>query len=261
MKGFSILSISVVILTACSGSKTLENKIEKRAETIARNQVKEESLSHPKSNTSKNFRSTAKTVGFPFGSDILMNYKFPKAWVNNNESDSIRNINNEMDNKLIKFYNELNALGGSVKLPFTKVTPVKLDYPWKFNSRLIYQIYNLKYRLPSIGPYECYYVYGEVSVQYMIKEKKGIDFENQKPIWHEAGNLILFNPITKAAKLLNIYLSVAAPFSGYKRLFYINRDKKIHVYDFETDEEDTTFRQTYLISILDNGEIKVLETK
>ncbi len=255
MKAILYLIVSFCLFISCSQPKPESNnqkRFAKRVDTL-------HSVKPLFKNISEEIPANRK-INLPFGSELLMNYRFPKSWPNNTDSVIAGSVQDK-EVKLDESYYKLDSVKTVGNLRLGKVEQVKLPYFWKFDASLIKNVNTCKYQLPSFGPYECFYVYNRSPKSYIIKEKKGIVFDQQPPIWLQAGNLVLFNPTNGVCKMLNIYLTIAAPFSGYQRYFYITKEKRILIYEIEADEEDTTFSQKYIIDILDNGEIKIKENK
>lgn len=255
MKVFRFLIISFSLFIGCT-QPTQKSSNQKKFNKDLKTQP---SLKPALKNISKGVLANKK-INLPFGSELLMNYRFPKSWPNNTDS-LIPGSVQDKEGKLNEFYLKLDYVKTVGNLRLDKVEQVKLPYPWEFDASLIKNISTCKYQLPSFGPYECFYVYNESPKSYIIKQKKEIVFDRQPPIWLQAGNLIFFNHANGVCKLLNIYLTVGAPFSGYQRFFYITNNKRILIYETVTEEDDTTFSQKYTIDVLDSGEIKIKENR
>lgn len=195
-------------------------------------------------------------VQLPFGSPVLVSHKFPKQWENTAYSDTKPSENENLLIEVEQFYYKLNTR--KITEPkVSKIEYINLFYPWKFNDSLLKLVDSCQFRLPDMGPYVAYFNYSFTKGPY--KEKEGVDFEEHAPYLISYGNLILIDPKTRNAKILNIHANIAAPFSAYARYFYIDNKGKIHIFERSSDEDLYTFKKRYSISIKKNGQIKVEE--
>src|SRR5690606_35765253 len=114
-------------------------------------------------------------------------------------------------NKLIEFYQyKLEKVKTNDCPSFKKVIYFKYPFTWqgKFNDSIILTLDSCKYRLPNIGPYETYYIYTYPSFPAEHYQNKSL--EERDPVLWAVGNLLLLDPKTKEAKILNIYASVSS---------------------------------------------------
>jgi hypothetical protein len=97
---------------------------------------------------------------------------------------------------------------------------------------------NCKYRLPNIGIYECYYSY------------------------ERYGNLLLLNPKSGIAKLINIYADdIGGESYTMLRYFYIHKNI-IYIYEGYCYDDGCSLNEKSKITINQNGDIniKILDT-
>ncbi len=119
----------------------------------------------------------------------------------------------------------------------------QFTYMLDFDSTARNRVDNLKYRLPDIGKYECYYFFEQ---------------SNKLPGYY--GNLLLLDPKTKVGTPINIYYAVGANKSMAIRYFNIDGET-IQIFEGSYTVADCFLRESFKIHIKPNGEIMVEELK
>ena len=184
----------------------------------------------------------------PFGSEVLLNYKFSKSWETPEADPSNENIPPVKDelkySELFKDFISLNAHQPIAMPAVKKITQIDIDstnscYSLKKHSN------EVKYHLPDFGPYQVYYQYHRI-----IQD----DYINNCT---EYADLILYDPQNKEAKVLNIYKQYIEEFYEQDWLFYIDKAKVINIYISDLYTNKQTMRKAFEIHINDRGEIKI----
>jgi hypothetical protein len=199
----------------------------------------------------------------PFGCKILDAHKFPVGWIDMN-SDLPDEYNLKSDEKVFNNINKyFNNLNDNIKKKYLlpQINSIEIinvsDKSWRFDSTLVYKKDSFQYRLPDFGIYECYYSYNFINEIGFYKENKYGKY------CYEAGNLVLYNKKSKTAKLLNIYIKLSNGEGTWwsNRYFYIKKNKEIIISEGDLVEGLFTLENKYIITIQDNGEIKIEESK
>jgi len=201
----------------------------------------------------------------PFGCPSLITHKFPKQWDvptidGYTPKKPISRHQKELE-KVRNFYDRLNAIKpiSAPQIKHTKYLNADHDDSLfikdiqKFKIRSVF-----KYRLPDIGDFQCYYqtfdipgVYSSAfstdSVRYLATE------------FLDYGNLVLYNPKTKQANVLNIYYSSTNQerFGTDYKFFFINTKKTVQIFTAEGNEESSGLEKHQEITILSNGGILI----
>jgi len=191
--------------------------------------------------------------GLPFGSSILINFKLPAGWEDPLEDNSgnATNLNAKQYRKISMFYRTLNRVK-SKQLPFIKtvknirIGKDSLITQYKEQDRSA----TFEYQLPDFGPYQCFYQY-DAGVNFITKDQRQ---------YLQCGNLILYEPKSKEAKILQVYneyIYGGETVSNYQRYFYIDKNKKITIFEVELDELEGGIEKTQEITVSNDGLIKI----
>ncbi|MDB4998992.1 MAG: hypothetical protein JWR76_69 [Mucilaginibacter sp.] len=203
-------------------------------------------------------------TSLPFGSPLLVSYKFPKNWKNylkDDKSDLLTNTHKTFE-KCRAYYRHLVDAKVIVKAPIIKSTKYfhigedadLLKYEKKFKAEF-------KYKLPDMGHYQVYFEYERVPMDYIYKL---MDTANSfDKLYYEYANLVLYDVQIQRATILNIYHSYSfkEPTSGELRLFYIDTNKSIQIYEGAEGELDSAMEKAYSVEIEDNGKIIIKKSK
>ena len=133
----------------------------------------------------------------PFGYKELINFNYPKRWEGDLENyGHLKQPNGKEFEKIGEYYSEIHSRKTQKTKPeILELTHLKLgtDFldPIYFDTLTQQKTDSLKYRLPDIGNYQCYYF-----------------FETSKKNAGEYGNLLLLYPKTKTRKTFNNYYRV-----------------------------------------------------
>lgn len=106
-----------------------------------------------------------------------------------------------------------------------------------------HKIDSLKYRLPDIGDYQCYYFY-----------------EQSKKIFGQYGNLLLLDPKSKTGKTLNIYYEVGGDQHVSFRYFYLDKST-IKIYQGSCYDDGCGLTESFNVNIKSDGQITIEELK
>lgn len=127
-----------------------------------------------------------------------------------------------------------------------------------------------KYKFPNIGKYQAYYMYHQSAATAKDALLDYIKNTCGNMNYSDFGYIILFDPITFNATVLNVSNSFYID-SDWQRFFFIDKNYAIHLIDqnWTDGDEDSHGNQTteYLgskkrtIVILNNGEIKISDNK
>lgn len=209
--------------------------------------------------------SETKEVVLPFGSGFIEHIKLPIEW-DNKDSIGLLTAEEKTFNKISKYYRDVNgnytkSITGILKTE--SISSIELNEMADFNTSLLKSISNIKYQLPNMGPYQCFYSYNEAKEVPLIYidssgKKKEYDYENTPSYYSSTGNLILYNKISKTAKVINIYSEVLMPFQVEMRLFLINEKRQIMLFRYSNEEIYGSLAEEYLINIQVDGEIEVV---
>lgn len=181
-----------------------------------------------------------------------------------------------------EFYNRLTIKDTILKPSIKKIEQINLGFHYSFINSIPPLIEDFRYQLPNMGPYKCFYASqhfatGSVSL-YGINNKEN-SAKNSRYDLIESTSLILYDQAAKKAKVINIHHSIRTlnaeglsnqkfdidvyytP-ASFERLFYIDTDKLIRIYDIKTDEEtgDLSIKNDFIIRVSDSGEIIVKDS-
>lgn len=188
-------------------------------------------------------------TSFPFGCADLTKYKYPMHWDGDLENygqlkqpkgkefenigQCFRGINGIMTNKLKPEILELKH----IKIGKDFLNTVYYD------TITQHKIDSLKYRLPDIGNYQCYYFY-----------------EQSKKTFGQYGNLLLLDPKSKTGKTLNVYYEVGGDQHVNFRYFYIDK-ATIRIYEGSCYDDGCGLAESFKVNIKSDGQITINELK
>jgi len=194
----------------------------------------------------------------PFGSSILADYKFPEIWEYPLDEDSEK-PNNPIQKKfyqLRKFYEKIEYSKATESLPTIKTIEwISNDEDSSLIKHNKIKVDSFIYRLPQIGPYNCYFQ-NSGSIMERIK------LDNQS-IFCPIGILILYNPQTQQAKVLVIHLDYTYEdsFADFYRFYYITKSKKIQIFEGMQGESTGKMKKTQEATISNDGKISIEKFK
>ncbi|OAQ42814.1 hypothetical protein A5893_17310 [Pedobacter psychrophilus] len=242
MKKLNYLCILISIIACNNNIKEEENNIVVDKKPAINNPV-----SSQKIDSSALYPLNGK---LPFGSIYLENLDTSYGW----DSPKWDNVD-LLNSNILDYYRMLNKLKVISKPNILKKEYLKLKFTTPFIDSITHSIDSIRYQFENIGPYECYYAQLEDD---FIKYPAG--FYDEKRLCKKSGNLILYNPKTQVAKIINIFTIIQEPYDYESRNFFIGKNKEIKIFQFVGDDGGLTgFYQNYSIKILDNGEIKIKE--
>lgn len=186
----------------------------------------------------------------PFGSSILMRYKFSGKWTHPPFSADFKpsSLDEKQLIKLQDYYNSLNGIKKkSLMPPVKKIEYIQIGTDSIITSKSQFKS-NFQYQLPDFGPYHCYYKFNQLGDNIVMRNRNV----------RTTGELILYDYKSKEAKVLVIYQSY--DYGGidvYTRYFLIDTNKKVTLYTVDQDETDVTFKRDHEIVILNDGKIHI----
>lgn len=200
---------------------------------------------------------TGDSVEVLFGSKILANFHFPADWkldpdTSASESDEVAHRNWI---KVYQFFGEIDEIKTIPKPEIKNIEYLRIKYKSNYTDdpvdSLINPIDSIRIKLPNIGPYECYYSQ-QITRRYESPDDYFFDYESK------AGNIILYDPKTSTAKVINTFFSEES-LNGKIRYFYIALDKTIHIFNGDFTELDASLKHDYIVKIKANGKIEIIE--
>lgn len=141
--------------------------------------------------------------------------------------------------------NNVNTLQLKPEIVETKHIKIGRDFKNTIYYDTVAQqnIDSLKYRLPDIGNYQCYYFFG-----------KSIN------MYGDYGNLLLLDPKLKKGKTLNIYYEVGGDQHVNFRYFYLDGDT-IRIYEGSCYDDGCSLTEKFTVEIKTDGQISINELK
>ncbi len=223
----------------------------------------------------------------PFGSELLLNHKFPDSTFLS-DFDNESNPHQEELYKIWNYYVKETPYAEDVEgnvLPKTDIIkPIKLSADWYmygsvFDDLKDYfknpnEVKTFTSRLGNIGIYETYYHLfndGDSSCLYPVKEKEIIKYccAKSKYFYCNAnGVLVLYNRNKREANVAHVYNLTTSDHQMIFRFFHISKSGKIKVYDgfsdgFNRPEGNTIIANNLIerfeITVTETGKINVLE--
>lgn len=262
MKIKILLFIATVFFICCNNNEREKDETDSNSNKVITNDSENETGSN---SASILIDPKTKKVILPFGSGLLENIKLPSDW-DETDSTGLLTAEGKTFNKISQYYIDVNGNSTGVfknTLEIKSFSVLNLSSMADFNASLLQSVSNIKYQLPDMGPYQCFYAYNvakEVPHVYVDSsgKKKEYDYENTPEYYDSTGNLILYNKISKTAKVINIYSQVLIPFQVDIRLFYINSKNQIMLFRYLGEEIYGSLSEEYRISVKENGEVEII---
>lgn len=196
---------------------------------------------------SLNSIETPINTNFPFGSSALLKYKYPMYWKGNEEG--LLMPKGKQYEVIDNYYREINNVQtlGLMNVNTLEVININSDFinDFYFDSSALKLTDSCKYHLPNIGIYECYYFFQNVS----RKSNDG-----------SYGNLLLFDPLTKNGKILNIYFNYSGDQNVNYRYFFLDKNQ-LSIYDGSCYDNGCDLCKSYSIIINPDGKVNVIPIK
>jgi hypothetical protein len=185
----------------------------------------------------------------PFGFADLLNYSQPKHWEADSKNYGQLKLPDSKAFEAISYYFQtlhkaqtLTTMPDVVEKNYLQIGPICTD-TFYCDNLTQQKTDSLKYRLPDIGNYECYYF-----------------FERSKNRDSEYGSLLLLDPKTKKGKTLNIHYMIGGEQSINYRYFYIN-DNEIKLFEGYCYDDGCSLNERFRVKIDAGGEIKIDEIR
>lgn len=236
MKNILLLFIFSAIIGACSNQTTNDPD-----STV--------SSSSKDSLTSRNKKDSIQiNTNLPFGCSELIKHKYPKKWKADlsNYGQLLQPEGKEFEN-IGQCFEKINGIISTSDRPeILKVEPLKISKNLSnvnFDSVLQGDIDSLKYRLPNIGKYQCYYFYAQSQKNFGLY-----------------GNLVLLNPESREAKLLNVYYQVGGEQHVSFRYFYME-GREVRIYQGSCYDDGCDLSESFIVKIKLDGQIMIEELK
>jgi hypothetical protein len=183
----------------------------------------------------------------PFGCSALLSWKYPRFWAGDMEEyGQLKQPNGQEFENLHKCFADLNNNKTiAMDLDMVQVQHVKIgqDYKNTFYYDTIAQrcIDSLKWRLSDIGPYQCYYFFGQ--------SQNGFG---------DYGTLLLLDPSLKSGKTMNIYYEVGAEQCVDYRYFVVE-DRNVRIFEGSCYDDGCRLTERFIVEIQSGGQIVVNE--
>lgn len=248
MKKVHLFLLTAVLLGSCKQNKPALNKADS---LLVKGHLSKNnrSLSTLKVGETKSISSPIKSL--PFGSKILIDFHFPPDWYIAGSASKKEEVIEDTFINAYQFYSELIKRKATIKLPINRLEYIRLNYPYRFLDSITDSTDSIRYQLPNIGPYECYYS------QIVAKGFTSDNLEDEKEICSESGNLILYDPHTHNAKVLNVFFKAESFVLEDTRLFYIDKTGSIQIFNCSGDDESVDFKKEFVINVGKNGEVVI----
>lgn len=244
----SLSLISLLVLYSCGSEKSNPESVTTHTNLI-------ESL--PPINNSLEQADSMNQVDFgryPFGCPTLVRFAFSDEW-NIIDFSGTANMGHSIYQKALLEINaclqdinhsasiEKPQINKSEKFSYFNEGDLTCNDAGSLDSALV--------SLLDMGPYNAYYAFG--------------NFHGDKPAETiftpddclEYGNLVLVDPKTKNAKVLNLYSVKEKDKTINLRLFYIDENKLIHIKEIFCDEKYCKILKRFTVNVENNGQIKV----
>jgi hypothetical protein len=172
----------------------------------------------------------------------LTKYKYPKHWKGHEEGLE-QPLGKEFED-IEECFQKINSVKSIGSLKINKLEILKIgnnNKDYYFDTLAAKSTDNCIYHLPKLGIYDCFYSYEET--------KKNGDYGVY-------GQLLLFDPTTQNAKLMNIYYEYGGDQNINLRYFMVYEDS-INIYGGSCYDDGCSLSQTYSIKINRTGEIDI----
>ena len=217
-------------------------------------------VSYPRNKISNTFilqeaiNKTPEITELPFGSDIMVNHKFPDHWEHDySDSEWKQSIDDQKLVDVSVFYMQLPDKKNTFKLPdFKNYAYFKIPYTVEINDSIpdFKKSIYFNYRLPDIGPYQSYYV------------GYSLDFNpSEFPRYMGLGYLLLYDKVKEKITVINIYNNVIDQYNTFNRFFYISKNYSIMLYDTTGNDTFFQFNAIHELQIDEQGKVTLKKTK
>jgi len=237
------MKYSLILLLLFSTTLSCKNKSLDNSHSSGKNVLENDSTS-----SEKPVEITINT-SFPFGCSDLVKLDYPVYWEGDLENyGHLKQPQGKEFEDLMQCFGSLNKIGTQpIKPEVLETAHIKIGgdnlNTLYFDTISQQNIKSLKYRLPNIGQYECYYFF---------------DQSLNKP--GDYGNLLLFEPESKKGKTLNIYYEVGGEQNINFRFFLIE-DETIKIYEGSCYDDGCRLVEKYVVQINPAGQIIINELK
>lgn len=232
MKIVSSISIQILLLSSCMHRttdqpvlNTTENKTEVQSNTIGPDEIKI-------------------NASYPFGYFGLTKYEVSKFWKADSENyGQLKKPEGEEFDQIGEYFRKLNAVPNiGTKSETINIEQINLDSIDSYFDTLALKLTDsIKYRLPDVGKYECYY-----------------SFQNASGKYGEYGNLLFWKKTNRTGKLINVYYEIGGDQSTHYRYFSFD-GSTLKIYNGACYDDGCSLKETYNLKINKDGEISLLK--
>lgn len=188
-------------------------------------------------------------VTLPFGCAELTEFKYPKHWNGDLENyGQLKQPKGQEFDNIGQYFSAINKVETiKLKPKILEVNHIKIGKD--FLNTVYYdtisqqRIESLKYRLPNIGNYQCYYF-----------------LEQSQKLYGNYGNLLLLDPKSKKGKTLNVYYEVGGDQHVNFRYFYLDGET-IRIYEGSCYDDGCDLTERFSVNIKTDGQIIINELK
>lgn len=186
-------------------------------------------------------------INLPFGCAGLNNLTYPMHW--EADPENYGHLKQPADKTFDEVYTCFETLNNQPTLD-TILTIHNLQYVniGSAINNITYidtlaqrNIDSLKYRLPNVRNYQCYYYYTESTTQY-----------------GKYGNILLLDNTTHNGKVLNIYNEIGGDQNVSYRYFYLTNESLI-IYEGACYDDGCSLNKKWKILISEDGEINITD--
>jgi len=188
-------------------------------------------------------------TSLPFGCADLTKFKYPKHWDADLENyGQLQQPKGKEFGKIGQCFGKINKVESfKVKPEIRELKHIKIGRDFLetlyFDTISQQRIDSLKYRLPNVGNYQCYYF-----------------FEQSKNIFGDYGNLLLLDPKSRKGKTLNVYYEVGGDQHVNFRYFYFEGET-IRIYQGSCYDDGCGLAESFTLSIKADGQIIINKLK
>lgn len=203
--------------------------------------------------------SSLKINSLPFGCSTIYKHNFPSELKPPKVSftDSGKKYTSKNLYKSIRFFDKYcskNAVRLQRSIENIEYFQFSTKNENKLNDSLLKLIDSVRFRLPNIGNHQVYFSTGCHLFSRVKNWRKRYD---SNPNWalksENSGNLIIYNPTNKNAKVINLYRYMSGGYvAQYYRLFYIKNYKNIFTKSFSITETKAIANERKTISLKHN---------
>jgi hypothetical protein len=244
-KNIFLLLLLCVALVSCNIKPKSGKHLEKSQVISKKPHAEIDSITNVKANN-----GSSSITPLPFGSKYLSNFKYEKRWI----TDSNDKVTDPTANDFLDYYQKAGYVKASrFSKDIISVENIPLEDDVDLFKRKLKLDY--RYRLPDIGPYQCYYTYNED----ILGTPK--DIEAGWEVYTAEGYLLLYNVKSKHLKVMNIYHDYVTEAITYTRCFIIDKNKILQIFEAESYETEGSVKKIREIKIASNGEILIKSFK